>query len=258
MTKTITAVNTNLAFSTLYTAVNTVIQVLANEIVTANSAAGGGATTVGNGFVVGIFGANTIVAPLLVGGNVISTNVVYMGANLNVNTNVLLSGIITVNSTYVNVGANVSINSSTVWLGNSTQNVTSNSVSYSLITATSNATINASGYYYNAFPLQVGFQINTTTTGTSAQAVDNWLIATYRSAEYILSVTDNAANNYEVTKVNVIQSGGAAFHTEFGTVLSNSSMGVFGVTTNSTAVILQWTPTSANTTVKGIRFSVPV
>lgn len=91
--------------------------------------------------------------------------------------------------------------------------------------------------------------VRTTTTGTSAQTLDTWAVASYRSASYTYSVKDNAANNFQTGSINVLYDGSVALATVFGVIYSNTYLGDFSVTANSTITSLQFTPTSANTTV---------
>jgi hypothetical protein len=90
-----------------------------------------------------------------------------------------------------------------------------------------------------------------TTTGTSAQLLDSYAISTNRGIEYFISVKDNNANAYQATKVLTMHNNVAAFSTEYATMLSNASLGVFdaNVASNATHVTFYITPTSANTTV---------
>lgn len=90
-----------------------------------------------------------------------------------------------------------------------------------------------------------------TTTGTSAQLLDSYAVATFRGAEYFISVKDNNANAYQATKILTVHNVVNAFSTEYATILSNTSLGVFdaNVASNATHVTLYITPTSSNTTV---------
>ena len=118
MTKNITPLTySNNFFNDLFVLANTLTQVLANEIVTANSAPGGGAMSAGNGFVVGIFGANTLVATTIAGGNVTNSGTLWTGSNVAVNANYsLISGVTTINSTAVSIG-NTFVNSTILEVG---------------------------------------------------------------------------------------------------------------------------------------------
>jgi len=90
-----------------------------------------------------------------------------------------------------------------------------------------------------------------TTTGTSAQLLDSYAVATFRGAEYYISVKDNNANAYQATKILTVHNVVNVFSTEYATILSNASLGVFdaNVASNATHVTLYITPTSSNTTV---------
>jgi hypothetical protein len=91
------------------------------------------------------------------------------------------------------------------------------------------------------------------TTGTGIQNVDSWAMATYNTAEYLVSVKDNNANAYSTTKLLVVHDTGNSYITEYGSINSNGALGVFSSTTNSTHVIVRFTPTSSNTNIKYAR-----
>ena len=211
MTKNIGFINTaSQNWANVVGLVNTISQVLSNEIVTANNGPGGGAMSAGNGFVSGIFGANTVVATTIQGGNVTNISVLTLGSNLNSNGNIITTGNVTLNSTSVTISGEVT-----------------------------------SG-------------INITTTGTSAQVVDSFLLNTYRSGKYLIQVTDNVNNNYQFSEVLLIQSTGNSYLTEYGIIVSNTAIGGFTSSVNATAAILNFTPVSSNTTVKGQKTLLPL
>ena len=77
---------------------------LSSETVTANSS---GATTIGNGFVIGVFGANTLVSTnSLRGGNTTTTNTLYVTSNVNISN--------TLNVNTVNITGSLTVNGSPV------------------------------------------------------------------------------------------------------------------------------------------------
>ena len=247
-------------FSNLVATVNTIIQILANQIVTANGSAGWGSTTTGNGFVFGVFGANTVVAPLLQGGNVASPNTVYLMSNINANSwTYVAGGGITVNSSQIDVGSNIALNTTMIYFGNSTQNAISNSINYVVQGTAGNTVQNSSGFFVNNVQIGVTFNVNVQTSGLSAQVVDSFLLSSYRAAKYFFQITDNTANNYQVSEVSILHAGGAAESTEYGILISNNNIGSFSASVNTTSAILSFTPSSTNTQVKGIRTtSLPV
>jgi hypothetical protein len=244
-------------FDTLFTAANTLIQVMANQVVTANNAAGGGATTTGNGFVIGIFGANTIVATTLQGGNVTSTNTVYLGSNLSMNGYTFTSGIITANATVINIG-NSSVYSvfsnASVELVSGTAELLLTPTSMAVGNTSSNATINSAGIFFDGVNYSVTLPtVYANTSGAGTFVIDSFLLSLYRASEYVLSVTDNNANNFQLSKLLLLQMAGAADSTEYGIIVSNSVLGSFSSSVNATSAILSFTPTSSNTTVKGTK-----
>lgn len=97
-----------------------------------------------------------------------------------------------------------------------------------------------------------------TTTGTSQQAVDAFAVATYRSADYVISIKDNNDNAYHVSRILVIHHGGDAFMTEYGTMFTNTSLGTFATDIDTGNVRLLFTPTSSNTTLKIARTTIAV
>jgi hypothetical protein len=171
MTKSLTPLPANLAFNfaNVYAAVNNIISTLANEIVTANSAAGGGAMSAGNGFVTGIFGANTLVTSLLQGGNVTSSGTFYLGSNLNTNSATIIAGAQYVNSSSIGVFETVFANTTGLFIGwgnpntylNGTAMFVGNSTTNSVINSSSlivgpNCVINSAGFYYNGLSISSG------------------------------------------------------------------------------------------------------
>lgn len=199
-------------------AVNAIINVIATVVVTANAAANGSSTT-GNGYVVGTFGAST-----LVGGNI-------RGGSVNAASNLAVISNVVINS------------SSSIFNGNSVVNST----------ALSADNLKSPAHFIGNNEL---VPVNWTTTGTALQNVDSFLLADFRSVEYTLSIKDNSANGFQMTKILVTHTGDAAYSTEYGTIFSNASLGVFGTSINSTAVVLNFTPLSTNTTINGLRTSL--
>jgi hypothetical protein len=161
--------------------------------------------------------------------------------------NAAISNTFTANTVVANTfDANTSVN-----VGNSTVNVA--------ITSPNSAQISSGTYYLNAngswlentsAPVTNG---SITTTGTSAQVVDSFAVADQNAAEYYVHIKDNNANNYHASKILVVHSVGAAYSTEYATIVSNNTMGVFAADINSGNVRLLLTPTSSNTDVSFTR-----
>jgi hypothetical protein len=245
----------------LFNRVNELVVASSSNYVTVNAAANGSAS-IGNGFVQGIMSATTLAATDIRGGNVQTANTLWLSSNVSLNASFsFISGNIVVNTTTLSVGANLTLNTSVLFLGNSTVNVLANSSKLVIGSSGVNSTAMAVGSNIIANSTSVKLDqvvlhpITVTTTGTSAQEVDAIAIATFRSSEYTLTVKDNVANNYQISKMLLIHDGGAAYLTEYGILRSNSAMGTFATGSNATHFTLTFTPVSANTTLKGVATS---
>lgn len=226
---------------------NELASAMTNYAVTTNSN-----TATGNAAITGTFTSNTVTA------NAINTN------TFNVNTSILVGNATinsSINSSSITIGNSV-LNSSSLLIGNSTVNSVINSTSVSLSNSTSNIAItiptssqvsngvfylNANGSWSAAGGL---LSQSISTTGNSIQNVDTFSTTSYRTAEYLISVKDNVANNYYSSKLIIMHDGGNAYITEYGMITSNTSVGIFSANIISSNVCLQFTPVSTNTTVK--------
>lgn len=273
------------------TKTNDAITVLRNQSVTTTNTINGDTVT-GNGYVVGILGANTLVATTLRGGTVNSI------ANLAITTNTNIT------AAYVNVTSNTYIYSNSsiaaaIFIGNSTATNTSfNSTYYNVNsnlaligvahTVTGNVNVDSGTLFVDSLNNRIG--INTTspnnsltvvgntlitgilttpytmsmsnsatTTGTSQVAIDSFAAATYRSAKYTLSITDNVnSSTYQTSEVLVMHDGTNAYVTEYAVLRSNSSVGTMAADISGGNVRLLITPVSANNTIKFERTLVVV
>ena len=121
-------------------------------------------------------------------------------------------------------------------------------------TSANNYYLNANGSYSTIdivyTPISNG-QVNT--VGTSTQSIDVFSKSTYSSVEYVMSVKDNNANNYYSTKLLVTHDTGVAYITEYASLITNTNIGSFSASIVSSDVVVSFTPTSSNTTVKYAR-----
>lgn len=195
---------------------------------------------------------------------VVSNSVVTVGSNAAVGDS-SITGSIYSNSVITN---NISVSNS-IFVGNSVSNLVVNSTSIAISNTTSNLTItipttyqvsngqyflNANGSYS---PLQQQIynnQINL--SSNSSSLIDYWLLSSYKVSEYLISVNDNNANNYYSSKLMIAYNNSGAFSTEYASITSNSYVGSFYATTNSTCVQLYFTPVSTNTTIKFARVTI--
>jgi hypothetical protein len=155
---------------------NAIVQFCNTEVVTANNSANG-ATTTGKGYVIGTFGANTLVATNLSGGNTVSNTVLTITSN----------AVFTDSVVKVNPG----------------------------LTLGANSIVHEHGVRF------------TTAAATANQVSDSFAVATYRSAKYVISVTDVTNSDYQVTEILLLHNGSNTFTTEYATLLSNTSLATF-------------------------------
>jgi hypothetical protein len=224
------------------------------KVLTADSNA-----TSGNATLIGTFQANTVKTDVIVAnGNSIEiqSNVVFdkfLTVNNNINaTSIGLSNAVSVGnstanvvitSTGVNIGGTVVANTSTLFIGNSTVNSVINSTSYKINGQTVLDSTN---------------QVNTNVTA-STDVVDYFAVNTYRAAEYIVTIKNNSANQYQMSKLLVMWDGTNVLTTEYGVMASNGLIGTFSANANSTHSRLYCTLVDAtDVQIKAVRTPVPV
>lgn len=286
MAKTLPSINTaSDTFQNWVDRTNDIINLIDTEVVTANTA---GALTSGKGFVNGYFGANTLVATNIKGGNVTTNSVITFQTNTTFSANVLISerlvvtnsvsfsntlavtgnttlsntltivglanasgglNTTTANTTSINVGANINLTTSTLNIGNTSINVFSNSSMIQIVGSNVVTESRLSNFVT---------QNTVTFTGTASQILDSLTIASTRSAEYIISAKDNVVNAYQISKILVIHDGTTAYVTEYGTMDTNNSVVSISAGANLTHMFVNCTPASINSTVKYTRFTLGV
>jgi len=215
--------NTN-TFDYWKTRTNELADAMSNKVVTTNSN-----TTTGNATVNGYVIATGLIGNSINGGNSTVVTALTVTSNLTIATGNILT------------------------VGNSTINVVTNSSSITIGSlSVTNTTINRSNI--DVLP----YYVNTQTSGTSAQIVDSFAIATYRSAEYILNITNNSANGYQTNKILILHDGGSIHWNEYSIMFSNTLLGTYSANANTTHVRLLLTPTASNTQVKGYKQLIQV
>ena len=90
-----------------------------------------------------------------------------------------------------------------------------------------NITTKAAVKYNNTSDAQISetSAASATVSTTSATAVDTWAVATYRSARYLVQITQGSA--YQVSEVLVLHNGTTTTMTEYAVLESNSALGTF-------------------------------
>ena len=186
--------------------------------------------------------------------------------------NVLFLGNTTVNSTsnstsivFGNTVQNTVINTSSITFGNTVQNTVVNTSSIFISNSTSNLTISipttsqyANGKFFlnanGSFTLvEALIKGNIETSGTTNTEINNYLTNTFASAEYLLAVKDNNANNYQSSKILITHDVDNAYLSEYAIIVSNNYVGSFFANSNTSHVRLYFNPTSTNTTINFTR-----
>lgn len=94
------------------------------------------------------------------------------------------------------------------------------------------------------------------TTTDSSQVVDTYSTADYRTAKFLVQLEKDSDSKYHATEILITHNGSNVFMTEYGTITTDSSLGVFDADINGGMVRLLVTPSYPNTSVKSKRISV--
>jgi hypothetical protein len=95
-------------------------------------------------------------------------------------------------------------------------------------------------------------------SATTAQVVDRFAKASYRTAKYIIQLTNNANSTYQTSEVLLLHDGTATYTTEYGTITTLNTLGVIDSNISGEWVNLTVAPINANTTIKVVRTAVAV
>jgi hypothetical protein len=113
-------------------------------------------------------------------------------------------------------------------------------------TLTNKSFNSAINYQASAVTIANDNVVQATVATTSATTVDSWAKATYRSAKYLVQVTQGS--NYQVSEIMVIQDGTNTYMTEFAVIETNGVLATFTssiVTTNAVLTVTMASATSA-------------
>lgn len=89
----------------------------------------------------------------------------------------------------------------------------------------------------------VGFDYNTTTGSSSAAVtIDQFTMATYRSASYTVQITDATNLHYQVSQLNVIHDGSNVYYSEHGVVYSDRQLATLSADVDSGSVRIRAVP----------------
>jgi len=233
---------------------NELADAMTNKTVTVDSN-----TATGNAAITGTFSANVLfLGNTTVNSTSNSTSIVF--GNTVQNTVINTSSI-----TFGNTVQNTVINTSSITFGNTVQNTVVNTSSIFISNSTSNLTISipttsqyANGKFFlnanGSFTLvEALIKGNIETSGTTNTEINNYLTNTFASAEYLLAVKDNNANNYQSSKILITHDVDNAYLSEYAIIVSNNYVGSFFANSNTSHVRLYFNPTSTNTTINFTR-----
>jgi len=114
-------------------------------------------------------------------------------------------------------------------------------------------------------PASTFIDITSTTTSNSyvstsgaEQVVDSFAMGAYRTAKYIVQITDNANTQYQSSEVLLLHNNSTVQVTEYASLTTDITLGTIDADISSNIVRLKVTPTWANSTIKTVRTAVAV
>ena len=113
----------------------------------------------------------------------------------------------------------------------------------------SNSSVTGSTYIQNG--------TSNTTSTTSPLTIDSFSTSSYRTASYLVQVTDNTNSQYHSAQMLLIHDGTTVYKTEWNIVYSAAQLGTFDAAIAGSTLSLTFTATAAtNKTVKLIRTGI--
>ena len=153
--------------------------------------------------------------------------------------------------------ANVSPTNTYEYWRNRTNELT-NAVSTYVVTygATNNADVITTGSFQganiyvsnSAGSNAVLYSGNTIFANSAEQVLDQFPLTQFRSADYIINLTDTVGNNFHTARLVTVHDAGVAYSTEYATIYTNTSIGVFRVTVTGANVQVLCTPSNSSIT----------
>lgn len=95
-------------------------------------------------------------------------------------------------------------------------------------------------------------------TGSAIATIDSYPVATFRTGEYLIQMSETGTTNFHTSKVVVYHDDTTAYSSEFAQLFNNISLGVITTDVNSGSVRLRVNPASANVIVKFSRNLITV
>ena len=153
----------------------------------------------------------------------------------------------------VSIGNTVTVTGNAVFQSNVTANgvvaVGNNVVVTGNTTVTNYMIVNSTSYAYST---------KYNVSGLLIQTADSFSATAYRSAEYIVQITDATSTSYQVSKLLMLHDGTNAYVTEYAQLNNNGLIGTFSADINAGNVRLRVIPTIATSVVTLTRTSLVV
>jgi hypothetical protein len=93
-----------------------------------------------------------------------------------------------------------------------------------------------------------------TSNSTFQSVVDSWPTTQFRTAHYLLQITNTATSSYQSSQLMLIQDGTDVFFTEYADIYTSTSLGIWSADIVGGIVELLFTPnTSQNMVIKVVR-----
>lgn len=89
-----------------------------------------------------------------------------------------------------------------------------------------------------------------TTTNTDIQLMDSFSETDFRAGKYLISIKDTDNSLYQSTEIMVMHDGTYAYSTEYATLISSVTLGIFTANVDAGNVRLYIQPTSDNNLIK--------
>ena len=97
------------------------------------------------------------------------------------------------------------------------------------------------------------------TSTTTALTLDSFPATAYRTAHYLIQVTDNTNSQYHSTQIMLMHDGTTVYQSEYNILFTAGILGTFDSSISGGQLVLQFTPTSAtNKAVRVLRTGVQV
>ena len=204
------------------------------------------------------YGGLGVAGNAYIGGTLGVLNTAAFGANISVATNGAFGGNISLNGNLsVGSSANVSVN---LTVGNNITAFSGSIGSFDQINSRGFANVQvlqSNGYVSGNTWVVDGNSYSS--NSTFQQVVDAWSTGTFRSAQYMLQVTDTDNNSYQISQLLLVQDGIDVYFTEYADIYTASSLGSWSADIDSGSVELLFTPYSAdNLTIKVVRTTIDI